>query len=1139
MFRRSSYFSVFLLSLFLFFPIAIPDFDGLDSRNNNLESKTLKGLDLPAIGSWNGYLSHVVVLECMNQVGTSADIILRVKDQTNEVIGEEELSIEAFGSAHVILNKFGIKDKYGTFEINAIEDEDNLSLSCNTLTYRFNSEIEVEYVTNSALNSSLRGKSYGVYNSMNPDISVNTPIYNWLTIYNPGEIPFNGKVYVKDQGGNHIGLIEIDNIAPGGRQDYGLGHAWGQVVGTYEIAPDNPFLPYGAFLNRYSEVSHNKFNFSLHIPASKGKRNSGLIASSSMGPAWNWAEIANNSPDEVEAHLEVFNRFGDQVYQRQLVLAPYSQHHELLNTHIGQNNVGFFRVRSDKKVLVQSFYYGLIEENPGQISWAYNSAGGKGGFDHASLGVNTFLNAPNWLKLFVANDEAVTVKISAYDMSGSAVPLPNEGLVSVLGSSDIPLHEYLGYDFAGSIHLRTLGENLFQAEGVRVFMTKANTKPIPVIESMIAIVSPGYQVKKNADNIEDGDKDSGEDTDGENDGSLDPFGSKKQAIEYCMQELGHSESECESIFNTYCNTLLGDSEPGCYDESFNDDLVNDPLNNDSVDGPLPNGLRAKNIRVLSSTMHSISIEWDIEGDTNNNSSSKVKFRKKGATAWNEFMPLLRSNFTYLPELTQYTRPPQDRFNMFAGSLMFLTPGTEYEIWLKITDPDGGSAVRTITFSTKPFPEINQTCTYTVDSTETLSSSYANAQPGDVICLQSENYGDFRANKGGSNNNYIALVNAPGANPKFDRIRVDTSYLWIEGMTFETPSDTGAVIATSASPREYVVIKDNIFKGSRYSISMSGTSRYWYVADNYIEGDNPPVGTLAGEGVEFSRGSSGHTIAFNTITKVADGISYGQRNIDVFGNHIYETTDDGLEPDFGYANKRYWGNKIVDSYNYAISFQPMYSGPWYFIRNEIKQTAWTRQVRAPTSQGGTMFKFHGIIDRFVFLHNTFVHEAYSPIAQNRMRIILSSYSRNNLYVVPGAPVWNTTPWAATTAMTASSYYQNDWRTDVDFDGFAWNGNTAIVWDGTNYNTLDSFSNAIGIQENAIKITHDDFVNYPTDFRLKQNTPAVNSGDIVPGVNNNYLGVAPDRGAYEFGKPIPHYGAGTKETLRERHRYWEYW
>jgi hypothetical protein len=44
----------------------------------------------------------------------------------------------------------------------------------------------------------------------------------------------------------------------------------------------------------------------------------------------------------------------------------------------------------------------------------------------------------------------------------------------------------------------------------------------------------------------------------------------------------------------------------------------------------------------------------------------------------------------------------------------------------------------------------------------------------------------------------------------------------------------------------------------------------------------------------------------------------------------------------------------------------------------------------------------------------------------------------------------------------------------------------------------------------------------DFRLKPNSVAVDSGLVLPNVNDDFTGKAPDLGALEVGQPMPVYG-----------------
>ena len=44
----------------------------------------------------------------------------------------------------------------------------------------------------------------------------------------------------------------------------------------------------------------------------------------------------------------------------------------------------------------------------------------------------------------------------------------------------------------------------------------------------------------------------------------------------------------------------------------------------------------------------------------------------------------------------------------------------------------------------------------------------------------------------------------------------------------------------------------------------------------------------------------------------------------------------------------------------------------------------------------------------------------------------------------------------------------------------------------------------------------------DFRLKPKGKAIDKGVILPNINNNFKGKAPDLGAIEAGDPVPVYG-----------------
>jgi hypothetical protein len=197
---------------------------------------------------------------------------------------------------------------------------------------------------------------------------------------------------------------------------------------------------------------------------------------------------------------------------------------------------------------------------------------------------------------------------------------------------------------------------------------------------------------------------------------------------------------------------------------------------------------------------------------------------------------------------------------------------------------------------------------------------------------------------------------------------------------------------------------------------------------------------------------------------------------------------------------------------------MKCGPWYIIRNQAVGT-------------GSIFKFR-VQDQFLLAHNTFVK--WGPIG-NRMHHILSSLSRNNLYISIGE---TSAVWVAYDCNQLQyclpNIYTRRWMTDVDYDGFHWgvSSETAFRWDNNkHYPDLESFVEAYGIEGHGIRVENvfekldlpeEPGPVEPSYLTLKQGCNATDAGAVLPNINDDFVGSAPDLGAYEYGKPLPHYG-----------------
>ena len=114
--------------------------------------------------------------------------------------------------------------------------------------------------------------------------------------------------------------------------------------------------------------------------------------------------------------------------------------------------------------------------------------------------------------------------------------------------------------------------------------------------------------------------------------------------------------------------------------------------------------RAGEFTVEHPTLHNLGFEWSIAGDDNRNATVAVAFRKEGDSGWREALPLVRIGGERVfrrREHLDYTVP-----HGFAGSILNLEPGTEYECRFDLSDPDGvtGKTSQLVRVETRTEPQ---------------------------------------------------------------------------------------------------------------------------------------------------------------------------------------------------------------------------------------------------------------------------------------------------------------------------------------------------------------------------------------------------------------------------------------------------
>ena len=141
--------------------------------------------------------------------------------------------------------------------------------------------------------------------------------------------------------------------------------------------------------------------------------------------------------------------------------------------------------------------------------------------------------------------------------------------------------------------------------------------------------------------------------------------------------------------------------------------------------------------------------------------------------------------------------------------------------------------------------------------------------------------------------------------------------------------------------------------------------------------------------------SGHVVAYNAISSFHDGVdvaTYGNPDgapnpirdrlpvsIDFYNNDISNVEDNCIESDGGAYNIRVMRNRCFNHGHRALSVQPVFGGPVYFIRNLVYHAPEGGAVKLTASSSG-----------IVFYQNTFI-AAVKPM----LGAISNIHFRNNL------------------------------------------------------------------------------------------------------------------------------------------------
>jgi hypothetical protein len=514
------------------------------------------------------------------------------------------------------------------------------------------------------------------------------------------------------------------------------------------------------------------------------------------------------------------------------------------------------------------------------------------------------------------------------------------------------------------------------------------------------------------------------------------------------------------------------------------------------------------------TLQNLSVEWAFTGDANANGVVNVRYRAQGQTQWSQGMPLRRVQGGNSSGRSWATR--------HSGSVMNLTPGTTYELELSLNDSDGGSVTRTTTATTRAVPTAMPSAPLKAVSPSTLASVLASAKPGDVIELGAGSYSGFVLETGGTAGKPLVIRGTPGA-----VINGELGLFNLDSVSLESLTVNGRIRFNGT---KNMVITRCVVNASSSVGGGDGIVTYLraenaYIADNVVTGTTQWAessfgvnGNNRGEGILVT--GPGHVIMNNRVTGFRDNISLleaseaiDQFSIDILSNDLSVAADDAIEADYCAHNCRVMYNRITNAF-IGISSQPSLGGPTYMIRNTLYNIAFGA------------FKLNNGSYGNVLLHNTVV-KGGDALGVYAGAAVGSLYSRNNLFIGGAATNYG----GYSTGAGVISLTDLDLATaDMNYDALgSITGNFTGKFGSTAFNGLAQLrSNTT--EKNAVQVDMSVFasaVAFPQaaintfaapDLRLKSGAAAENMGEVIPNVNDGFVGSAPDGGAYEVGSAL---------------------
>jgi hypothetical protein len=502
--------------------------------------------------------------------------------------------------------------------------------------------------------------------------------------------------------------------------------------------------------------------------------------------------------------------------------------------------------------------------------------------------------------------------------------------------------------------------------------------------------------------------------------------------------------------------------------------------------PPTSSLPSTGVRAVA-TFESMGLYWSSPGNPGS-AGCQVRYRAAGETAWR----------------TGHAMWYDSRNSECRGSLVHLRPGTNYEIQLGLPNQQMSRGIVARTWS-EQFP-IART---------------VHVQPGQTLNIT----------QGGTADGYVLYTPAPGTSGVIDSqnaqdhsVRISAPYVIVRGFTLRGARMDAVRMYSGA--RDVVIERNNISGWGRarsgsLGVDMDSAVRArcdssfqlvrTVIQDNTIS--NPRYGSNSWssghpegpQGIAYQSCGANHVFRYNRITSTAgkyynDIIGGGENfsavgfpfaDTDIYGNHLANGYDDGIEAEGGNRNVRIWGNYIDDTY-IGIASTANHVGPLYVFRNVTGRTGTFGKSGQKSGYGeGRRYFFHNTI-----LQPSSTAGADAGIKGNTNEPMTNSISRNNVWHVSSSNGMA----IGMVGGTANSF---------DFDMS--NGNMRPTSGSQPSGIAGTPTYASGHGPASLGL-----------YQLAPGSRGFDAGQVLPNFNDGFAGTRPDMGAHEAGAPQMRFG-----------------